>query len=301
LAEIQRYVEHSGCLMEFLARALDDPSAAPCGKCMNCTGRTDRQTAPVEIVQAAAEFLRSDAVVLEPRERWPKPMLAEVEKVVPEAIERYDNGRAKVIIPERLRPQPGRVLCVYGDAGWGQTVARGKYGTGTFDQTLVEAAASLIAGKWHPGSKPEWVTAIPSQRHPELIQDFAKRLAAMLGLPFLPVLRKRGTTAQQKEMQNSSMQLRNLLKAFQVIDAPAEKTAGAETQMNTAGTMVRQASRRVATMFGAHPVIPWTPVLLVDDVVDSGWTLTLASVLLLLNGSGPVYPFALAKASLRGG
>jgi len=41
--------------------------------------------------------------------------------------------------------------------------------------------------------------------------------------------------------------------------------------------------------------------LLVDDMVDSGWTLTLAAVLLRQHGSGPVYPFALAKASPRGG
>jgi ATP-dependent DNA helicase RecQ len=43
------------------------------------------------------------------------------------------------------------------------------------------------------------------------------------------------------------------------------------------------------------------PVLLVDDIVDSGWTMTLAAALLRRHGSGPVYPFALAKASPRGG
>ena len=41
-------------------------------------------------------------------------------------------------------------------------------------------------------------------------------------------------------------------------------------------------------------------ILLVDDMVDSGWTLTMAAVLLQRHGSGPVYPFALAKASPRG-
>jgi len=41
-------------------------------------------------------------------------------------------------------------------------------------------------------------------------------------------------------------------------------------------------------------------VLLIDDVVDSRWTLTVAAVLLREHGSGPVYPFALAKAALRG-
>ena len=46
LEEIKRYVEHTGCLMEFLARALDDPTAAPCGKCMNCAGQTAAPLAP---------------------------------------------------------------------------------------------------------------------------------------------------------------------------------------------------------------------------------------------------------------
>ena len=39
------------------------------------------------------------------------------------------------------------------------------------------------------------------------------------------------------------------------------------------------------------------PVLLVDDVVDSGWTLTVVSMLLRRAGSGPVWPMALASAS----
>jgi ATP-dependent DNA helicase RecQ len=37
-------------------------------------------------------------------------------------------------------------------------------------------------------------------------------------------------------------------------------------------------------------------VLLVDDLVDSGWTLTVVGAALLEAGSGPVSPFVLAKA-----
>lgn len=67
-------------------------------------------------------------------------------------------------------------------------------------------------------------------------------------------------------MQNSIQQLRNLLGAFTIKGSP-----------------------------------PSSPLLLVDDVVDSGWTLTLLTVMLRQRGIGPVYPFALAKASPRGG
>jgi ATP-dependent DNA helicase RecQ len=40
--------------------------------------------------------------------------------------------------------------------------------------------------------------------------------------------------------------------------------------------------------------IPPGPVLLVDDLVDSRWTLTAIGYRLLDAGSGPVLPFALA-------
>jgi ATP-dependent DNA helicase RecQ len=40
-------------------------------------------------------------------------------------------------------------------------------------------------------------------------------------------------------------------------------------------------------------------VLLVDDIIDSGWTFTMAGYLLRTNGSGLVHPFALARASQR--
>ena len=42
------------------------------------------------------------------------------------------------------------------------------------------------------------------------------------------------------------------------------------------------------------------PVLLVDDLVDSRWTLTVAGSLLRDHGAGPVFPFALALATPRG-
>jgi ATP-dependent DNA helicase RecQ len=42
------------------------------------------------------------------------------------------------------------------------------------------------------------------------------------------------------------------------------------------------------------------PVLLVDDLVDSRWTLTVAADLLRDAGSGAVLPFAFAVATPRG-
>jgi ATP-dependent DNA helicase RecQ len=132
-----------------------------------------------------------------------------------------------------------------------------------------------------------------------LAQNFAQRLAASLSLPFVPVLRPRGKTQPQKEMQNSAMQLRNVLKAFQIaITMPLPP--GATDVANGWPRLLQGWVRQIASTLGSGPTLPPVPVLLVDDVVDSRWTLTVASVILRQHGSGPVYPFALAKASLRG-
>jgi ATP-dependent DNA helicase RecQ len=293
LIEIKSYVEHPGCLMEFLERALDDPAAAPCGKCMNCAGQTTRREPDPGLVQQAANFLRSDTLILVPRKFWPKPLLADLEKVVPRVLERFETGRPKVTITAGVGPEEGRVLCIYGDAGWGREVASGKYETGRFSDPLVTASRDLIQQKWNPQPPPEWVTAVPSERHHQLVYDFARRLAMQLGIPFFTALRKRSQTPPQKQMQNSVMQLRNILNAFQVCEVSAEP--------GTFGEGVRRMARKVTVGLGARPTVPGGPVLLVDDMVDSGWTLTLNAVLLRAHGSGPVYPFALAKASPRGG
>ena len=59
-----------------------------------------------------------------------------------------------------------------------------------------------------------------------------------------------------------------------------------------------QAGNVLGTLkIAAH--IPCGPVLLVDDMIDSGWTLTLAGWLLRTHGSGLVYPFVLARATAR--
>ena len=41
--------------------------------------------------------------------------------------------------------------------------------------------------------------------------------------------------------------------------------------------------------------VPTGPVILVDDMVDSRWTLTVSAWLLRKNGSGDVFPMALSQ------
>src|SRR5207244_11723796 len=113
-------------------------------------------------------------------------------------------------------------------------------------------------------------------------------------------LRKSVGKRPQEKLPNGPMQLRSVLKASPVTDPPS-LSAPSNDEM-AAGLMhfFQRVARTVTSNFGAGPTLPPVPVLLVDDMVDSRWTLTVAAVLLRRHGSGPVYPFALAKASPRG-
>ena len=235
-AQMQDYVGLESGHMEFLIQALDgDPE----GLVPPDLPHLPTVPAPARVREAVA-FLRRSHRPFEPRRQWP-------------------TG-AK--IDEAQLAQPGMALCVWGDAGWGEDVRNGKYRAGKFADALVEAGADAV-GKWAPEPKPEWITVIPSRRHPELVPNFARRLSVALGLPYRDVLGKKTDRPEQKTMQNSDQQARNVLGSLAV-----ERSA----------------------------ILP-TPVLLVDDMVDSRWTFTVAARLLRSGGSGVVWPFALADAA----
>ena len=246
-AQMQEYMAHTGCLMEFLQRALDDSNPQPCGRCANCRGKGLPTTVSHELVIEAEAYLKGASISIAPRHMLPSGIFPDHKRKIP---------------PELLN-ETGCSLCYYGDAGWGTLVRAGKYEQNHFSDELVEAAAHLIAD-WKPEPFPVWMTAIPSRRHPELVRCFCARLSTRIGIPFKPVLIRVSDAPQQKTMQNSSMQANNVI--------------------NTLGI--------------SGDVSP-NPVLLVDDILDSGWTLTMAGWLLRSHGSGPVYPFTLAQATAR--
>jgi ATP-dependent DNA helicase RecQ len=167
-------------------------------------------------------------------------------------------------LPQPLRAESGRVLSRWDDAGWGRLVA-GHYKAGRFGDELVDAAAEMVLERWNPDPPPAWVTGVPSLRNPTLVADFAERLARKLGLPFRNAVAKVKDNPPQKIQNNSWHQCRNLDGAFAVPEG-----------------------------------VPGTPVLLVDDLVESRWTLTVVAALLRQAGSGPVFPVALATASASG-
>jgi len=227
------------CLMRALQEELDDPEPADCGRCAVCAG--PRYDAPLDpaLVREAALLLRS------------RPIVLETKKMAP------DDSGAMRKIPEDVRAEEGRALARLGDGGWDPVVQAGRR-AGRFDAELVDAAAEVVRA-WRTGA--EWVTAIPSDRSGDLVPDFARRLAAALGLPFAPVVTRSADRPPQREMANSAQQVANVRGAFAVAGEP-----------------------------------PAGPCLLVDDIRFSGWTLAMVAGQLRRRGAGPVHPLALTSA-----
>jgi len=181
--QMQDYVQLETGHMEFLIQALDgDPGSYHVPNLAPLPAAIDELAA-----RDAVAFLRRTSLPLEPRKKWPPGGLASL------GVRSNTN-----IAPER-NLQPGKVLCMWGGAGWGELVRVGKYRDGRFSEELVTACASVVRS-WAPQPVPAWVTCIPSRRHPNLVPDFARRLAAALNLPFHPVLEKIDDRPAQKEM-----------------------------------------------------------------------------------------------------
>ena len=239
--QMQEYVNLPAGHMAFLIRALDgEPGDCPSPDLADLPATVDQL-----LVREAVAFLRRTSLPIDPRRQWP--------------LDTMPQYGLKGNIPRELQAEPGKTLCTWGDAGWGDLVRQGKCQDHHVAEDLVVACTSMVQ-EWNPQPAPTWVTCIPSLRDPVFVQDVAERLAQQLGLPFRAVIRRTIDRPPQQTMQNSMQQAHNLDGSFELTGA-----------------------------------LPVEPVLLVDDTVDSRWTMTVAAWLLRSHGSGEVYPMALAS------
>jgi len=172
------------------------------------------------------------------------------------------NGKNK--ISENFQSQNGKALSNYGDSGWGKIVGHDKYIKNHYREALVTSSVKLIRKEYNL-SKIDWITAIPSLRHRGLVRDFALRISSALKIPYYDSIMKVKDTKQQKELNNSYMQYKNAWLSFKVKDFLSGN------------------------------------VLLIDDMVDSRWTITVCSYKLISAGTNNVFPFALSNTSGFGG
>ncbi|MER3414257.1 MAG: ATP-dependent DNA helicase RecG [Armatimonadota bacterium] len=243
LRQMYEYIETRRCRMRFLAEALDDVSANDCGRCDNCNLRTMPVPAREKVLEAI-HFLKRDHQVIAPKKFFPPGV----------------KGVGREAIPHQEQLSQGAALSVYNDAGWGRLVREAKYSRQAFPDELIPPAVELI--RMLP-IQPEWLCWVPSLKRGNLVPDFAKRLAEALGIGAIDAVVKVRETGEQKEMQNSTRQYKNVSGAFKVVN------------------------------------ILEGPCLLLDDVYDSGWTMTVIGIQLRRAGCSAVVPFALAVARPR--
>src|SRR3954449_2971248 len=249
------YIATDDCRMEFLRRQLDDPSAAPCGRCDNCIGKGWSTDVSDTTMSASRDELRRPGVEIEVRSMWP-------------------TGLASIGIPLSGRiganeqTSAGRAIGRLSDIGWGSALRRALHeqaeDRGLPDELLNAGIEVLRTWGWE--QRPSAVIAVPSRTRPMLVTTLGERLATVGRLQWLGALDRVDTDDRPVSRTNSAQRVRALHGRFAV--TPEQLTAIREL---------------------GDPVM-----LLVDDRVDTGWTMALAGRELRLAGAPAVLPFALA-------
>ncbi|OBB62742.1 RecQ family ATP-dependent DNA helicase [Mycolicibacterium monacense] len=181
------------------------------------------------------------------------------------ARKQWSSGLAKLGLDLSGRihdgPATGRVIGRLTDLGWGARLRKVlDEPDGEVSEDVVRAAIDVLAA-WNWQQRPVAVLAMDSETHPILIRSLARRLAELGRLIDLGTLQyrpgRRPVTAA-----NSAYRVAALRDSWETPDLDVNG-----------------------------------PVLLVDDLTDTGWTLTMAARVVRSAGAPEVLPFALAAVS----
>ncbi len=170
-------------------------------------------------------------------------------------------------IPADERAEPGRALGRLTDIGWGNRL-RTMLSVAAPDEPVpddVFDACVKVLASWKWEQRPVAVVTISSHRRPKLIRSLGERLAGIGRLEYLGELEVGGGSERKS---NSAQRLAGLWQAMRIPEGLAES---------------------LRTVTG--------PVLVVDDQIDTGWTMAMASRLLRTAGAPAVLPFALASTT----
>ncbi|WP_327379596.1 MULTISPECIES: RecQ family ATP-dependent DNA helicase [unclassified Streptomyces] len=261
------YASTTGCRMEFLRLQLDDDEATACGRCDNCAGaRFDDKVSTAALDGARGELGRP-GVEVEPRKMWPTGL---------SSVGIDLKGR----IPAGELAHPGRALGRLSDIGWGnrlRPLLTAQAQDTSVPDDVSSAVVTVIAdwakgpGGWASGApdaapRPVGVVTLASRRRPRLVHSLGSRIAEVGRMPLLgTVTYAPGCEDLRISQTNSAQRVKTLHETLVVEPALAEA-------LTAAGG----------------------PVLLVDDLSDTGWTLAVAARLLRRAGAEGVFPLVLA-------
>jgi len=181
----------------------------------------------------------------------------------------WPSGLAKLGIDLSGRiadgPEPGRAIGRLTDLGWGARLRR------VLDEPDAEVSDDLVAAavkvlaSWDWAQRPTAVMALDSDRHPTLVSSLSRELARLGRLTDLGTLHY-SPTRRPATAANSAYRVAALDAAWLAPDPGLVAAVGG-------------------------------PVLLVDDLSDSGWTLTMAARVVRAAGAPAVLPFTVATTS----
>ncbi|WP_433535827.1 DEAD/DEAH box helicase [Micromonospora sp. CA-249363] len=258
---MREYASTNDCRMRYLRERLDDTGATDCGRCDRCAGPLFAADVSTAALAAAQTFLGRPGVEIAPKKLWP-------------------TGLDAVGVPLKGRISPadqalsGRAVGRLSDLGWGGRL-RDLVGPEAPDAPVPDDVAGAVVEvlkAWAHGDDP-WprrpvaVVAVSSRRRPQLVGSLAERIAAVGRLPLLGAVAASGPAGPGGPRGNSAQRVRALHDAFSVPPDLADALAALDG-----------------------------PVLLVDDLVDSGWTMTMVARELRRAGAPDVLPLALAVA-----
>ncbi|MEU7679479.1 RecQ family ATP-dependent DNA helicase [Micromonospora taraxaci] len=258
---MREYATTSDCRMRYLRERLDDTGAADCGRCDRCAEPLFVADVSTAALAAAQTFLGRPGVEIAPKKLWPTGL---------DAVGVPLKGR----IAPAEQALPGRAVGRLSDLGWGGRL-RDLVGPEAPDAPVPDDVAGAVVEvlkAWAHGDDP-WprrpvaVVAVGSRRRPRLVGSLAERIAAVGRLPLLGQVTPAGAGGTGGPRGNSAQRVRALHDTFTVPAELADALAGLDG-----------------------------PVLLVDDLIDSGWTMTLVARALRRAGAPDVLPLALAVA-----
>ncbi|CAM3332388.1 RecQ family ATP-dependent DNA helicase [Stackebrandtia soli] len=158
-----------------------------------------------------------------------------------------------------ITAEPGRALGRLSDIGWGGPLRGVIDGAEPVSDAMYAAIVQVLAG-WDWNERPDTVISMGSRTRGALVNGLATRIAA----------------------------------TGRMTDAGILRRIGDPTRRRPDGTNSAQRLREVVDTFAVDTDVTGARVLLVDDLYDSGWTMTTAAATLRRAGATSVYPFALA-------
>lgn len=254
-----KYFELRDCRLRYLRDCLDDRLATACGRCDNCAGMFVSREVTTGAIEHLDMYLGRAGIEITPRALWPTGLPSIGIKL---------SGR---IAPEE-RALAGRAIGRLTDMGWGETLTA-LLSDGSADtaapEAVLNAAHALVADWLQDGAVScAGIVGLQSRRRPNLLNSVREGLAERLRLPVL------GTLAPGRD---ASMGRSN----------NARRVAALHNGFAVSGEL--EAACRATS----------DAILLVDDVIDSGWTMTLAARALRRAGAANVMPFGLATTGRR--